>query len=103
MIEKISKTELNDLGYGEFVGSKQESIESTEYSVARVVAEYKEVYRVRSANGEYAARITGKQMFNAVKREDYPAVGDWVTITELDKERAVIHKILPRKTILKKK
>jgi ribosome biogenesis GTPase len=103
MIGKNSKTELNDLGYNEFVGTKQESLESTEYSIARVVAEHKEIYRVRSANGEYSARITGKQMFNAVKREDYPAVGDWVIITELDKERAVIHKILPRKTILKKK
>src|SRR4030042_5975673 len=103
MIKKISKIELDELGYSEFVESKQKSLELTEYPVARVVAEYKEAYRVRSVNGEYVAKITGKQMFNAVKREDYPAVGDWVTITELDKERAVIHKILPRKTILKKK
>jgi ribosome biogenesis GTPase len=103
MIKKISKIELDDLGYSEFDESKQKSLGLTKYPVARVVAEYKEAYRVRSVNGEYVAKITGKQMFNAVKREDYPAVGDWVTITELDKERAVIHKILPRKTILKKK
>lgn len=89
--------------YLESVESKQKSLGSTEYPVARVVAEYKEAYRVRSVNGEYVAKIKGKQMFNAVKREDYPAVGDWVTITELDKEKAVIQEILPRETILKKK
>ena len=42
-------------------------------------------------------------MVDSPSREDYPAVGDWVVITELDKERAVIRSILPRKTILRKK
>ena len=78
-------------------------LELDNYLVARVIAEYKETYRVKSATGEYLAKITGKQKFNALSREDYPAVGDWVAITELDKERAVIHRILPRKTILRKK
>ncbi|MFC1783213.1 ribosome small subunit-dependent GTPase A [Planctomycetota bacterium] len=49
------------------------------------------------------AKITGKQMFNALSREDYPAVGDWVTITDLGEQQAVIHQILPRKTIIKRK
>jgi len=49
------------------------------------------------------AKITGKQIFNASSREDYPAVGDWVAITEIDAERAVIHEVLPRKTIIKRK
>ena len=73
------------------------------YSVARVIAEYKEAYRVKGINGEYLAKVTGKQIFNATKRDDYPAVGDWVAVNELDRERAVIHDTLPRKTILKKK
>ncbi|MDD5639353.1 MAG: ribosome small subunit-dependent GTPase A [Candidatus Pacebacteria bacterium] len=73
------------------------------HSIARVIAEYKETYRVKDTNGEYPAKITGKQIFNAVKRKDYPAVGDWVVITIPDKEMAIIHEILPRKTILNKK
>lgn len=98
-----NKIKLENLGYNEFFDSKWKFLELTDSSVARVVAEYKEAYKVRSVNGEYVAKITGKHMFNAAKREDYPAVGDWVAITELDKEKAVIHNILPRKTILKKK
>lgn len=42
-------------------------------------------------------------MFTATKREDYPAVGDWVALEVLPEGRAIIRGILPRKTILKKK
>lgn len=102
-MKEIAKIGLDELGYGEFFGLRQESLESTEYQIARVVAEHKGAYRVRGASGERVAKMTGKQIFDAVSREDYPAVGDWVTIAELDGEKAVIHGILPRKTVLKKK
>lgn len=70
--------------------------------VARVTVEYRGAYKVKNADGEYLAKITGKQMFEASSREDYPAVGDFVVITPLDQEQAVIQKILPRKTVLKR-
>ncbi len=103
MNNEIENIKLEDLGYNAFFQSNMSVLGLTDYLVARVIAEYKEVYRVKGINGEYLAKITGKQIFNATKREDYPAVGDWVVITELDKDRAVIHKILPRQTILRKK
>ena len=103
MNNKIIKIKLKDIGYDEFFDSQRKSLELTNSLVARVIAEHKEAYNVKNANGEYLAKITGKQIFNAQKREDYPAVGDWVTITELDKEKALIQNILPRKTILQKK
>ncbi len=103
MTDKITKIKLEDLGYNDFFDSKWRSLELANSSVARVIAEYKEVYRVRSDSGEHAAKITGKQLFNAAEREDYPAVGDWVVITEIDREIAVIHNILNRETILKRK
>lgn len=91
---------LEDLGYGGFFefGRGADGI-----PVARVIAEYKEAYRVKNTEGEYRAKITGKHMFHALSREDYPAVGDWVTITELGDERAVIHRVLPRQTLIKRK
>lgn len=103
MADEITKIKLEDFGYDDFFYLKFKSLKLTDSSAARVIAEHKEAYRVKNASGEYLAKITGKQMFNAQKREDYPAVGDWVVITELDKERAVIQNILPRKTILQKK
>jgi len=47
--------------------------------------------------------VTGKRMFSASSREDYPAVGDWVAVTELDDEQAVIEGIIPRRTVLRRK
>ena len=70
---------------------------------ARVIAEYKGAYKVKNENGEFLAKVTGKQMFDASSREDYPAVGDWVLIDELPEEQAVIREILPRHTIIKRK
>ena len=103
MNNNIKKISLEDLGFSTFFDSNRKTLGLDNSSVARVVAEYKESYRVKNTNGEYLAKITGKQMFRALSREDYPAVGDWVTITKLDTERAVINSVLPRKTILKRK
>ena len=99
----INEIKIEDLGYNDFFESNRKLLGLTDYLIARVIAEYKEIYKVKSINGECLAKVTGKQMFNAVKREDYPAVGDWVAITMSDKETAIIHQILPRKTILSKK
>jgi ribosome biogenesis GTPase len=94
---------LEDLGYNNLFKSKRKSLELEKYSIARIISEYKGAYKVKDINNEYLAKITGRQIFNATKREDYPAVGDWVAITIPDNEMAIIHEILPRQTILYKK
>lgn len=91
------------LGYNSFFEQKRNELGLGDFPVARVVAEFKEAYRVKNANGEYLAKITGKRMFIASGREDYPAVGDWVAITPLDRDIAVIRGILPRVTMIKRK
>lgn len=99
--EKIKK--LEDLGYNPFFKIRQEDISSGDFSSARVIAEYKGAYKVKNLNGEFLAKVTGKQMLTAINREDYPAVGDWVLISEADNEHAVIQSILPRQTIIKRR
>jgi len=101
-MDKIKIT-LKDLGYDDFFESRRKNLGLINYPAARVVAEYREIYKVRNNEGEFLAKVTGKHMFAATKREDYPAVGDWVTIEILSEKKAVIRGILPRKTILKKK
>jgi ribosome biogenesis GTPase len=94
--------ENKNLGYNAVFEKERQRLGLQEFSVARVVAEYKELYRVKNAGGEYPAKITGKQMFTAMSREDYSVVGDWVVIAEPDKEHAVIRGVLPRQSILKR-
>ncbi len=100
-ILKIIKIE--DLGWDNFFQSKKAELGLGDFSVARVVAEYRGAYKVKNESGEFLAKITGKQMFNSETREDYPAVGDWVALDELDNEQAVIQVVLPRKSIIKRR
>jgi ribosome biogenesis GTPase len=54
--------------------------------------------------GAFDATVAGRMMHGADAREDYPAVGDWVLARALPgEERAVIHRILPRRTKLSRK
>ena len=97
------KENLEDLGYNSSFESAVKEINLRNVVPARLIAQHKEAYRVKNLHGEFLAKITGKQIFEAENREDYPAVGDWVLITELDSEHAVIEKILPRQTIIKRR
>ena len=100
---EITKTKIEYLGYSDFFESNRKKLKLHSFPVARIVVEYRGAYKVKNMSGEYLAKITGKQMFNALSREDYPAVGDWVVISEADRERAVIHGVLPRRTMIKRK
>jgi ribosome biogenesis GTPase len=94
---------IEDLGYDNFFESKRLKLSLSSSQIARVIAEFKGSYKVKTPEGEYLAKITGKHIFQAEGRKDYPAVGDWVAMTQLDEDNAIIHKIFPRKTILKRK
>lgn len=94
---------LKNLGYNLFFDSKVKELGVQGALPARVIAEYKEAYKIKDINGEFLAKITGKKIFESSKREDYPATGDWVLVDEVDKEHAVIRAILPRQTIIKRK
>ncbi|MFA6514748.1 MAG: ribosome small subunit-dependent GTPase A [Candidatus Paceibacterota bacterium] len=94
---------LEDFGYSDFFEHSRKELKLEDFSIARVIAEYKGAYKIKNTDGEYFAKVTGKKIFNAKSREDYPAVGDWVIIKEQDREWAVIQEVLPRQTLIKKK
>jgi ribosome biogenesis GTPase len=71
---------------------------------ARVIAEHRGLYRIAGTAGEMPAEVTGRLMFQAEERLDYPVVGDWVATAVYDQgERAVIRSILPRASVLARK
>lgn len=103
MNDETQKLSLAELGYDDFFETVRIELGLGGFKMARVVAEHKESYRVEGENGEYLAKVTGKRMFTAHTREDYPVVGDWVAVLESGKGTAAIHEILPRKTMIKRK
>jgi len=98
-----NKIKLEDLGYSNFFEDNRNKLGLSEFLIARVTSEHKGVYKIKDAETDYLAKVTGKQMFTALSREDYPVVGDWVAVIKVDKEQAVVRGVLPRKTILKRK
>ncbi len=74
------------------------------FAIARIVAEHKGRYAILLNDNTLSAEITGKMMFAAETRNDYPAVGDWVAVQLYDDNSpAIIHHTLPRRTILSRK
>ncbi|MFD2910950.1 ribosome small subunit-dependent GTPase A [Jeotgalibacillus terrae] len=75
----------------------QEKAGSSDLTPARIIAEYKNLYKIQTDTSIYIAEVTGKFRHQAEVREDYPAVGDWVMVsTPAGEGHAMIHQILER-------
>jgi ribosome biogenesis GTPase len=93
---------LEELGYNEKFEAFRIEQKLNDFETGRIIAEHKERYTVKTTQGEYEAEITGNMRFSAESREDFPAVGDWVALSIYDTDSAIIHKILPRFSIVKR-
>lgn len=94
---------LEDIGYHEELEKFRIENNLKDFEIGRVVAEHKERYIVKTEKGEYEAEITGNMRFSARSREDFPAVGDWVALVIYDSDFCIIHKILPRFSMLSRR
>lgn len=93
---------LEDLGYNDKLEDFRLEQRLDSFEIGRVIAEHKERYIVNTLKGEFEAEITGNMRFTSKNREDFPAVGDWVALTTYNSNFAIIHKILPRFSIIKR-
>lgn len=93
---------LEDLGYNNHLEAINRDGIPGDFEAGRVIAEYKERYTVRTIHGEYQAEITGNLRYTATSRENFPAVGDWVELMVHDPDFAIIHKVLPRHSVIKR-
>lgn len=96
--------ELTELGLDCWFEDRARELRDAGESVARVTAVDRDRYVIRNENGEMPAELTGRQLFSAASSADLPCVGDWVCVQYLDSgARASIHRILPRKSFLRRK
>lgn len=91
---------LFDLGLTNEIYEQIKELDLSEFSVGRVTQEHRERYIVSDGENEYDAEITGNLRYSASSRSDYPAVGDWVVIKIYNSDQAIIHSVLPRKSVL---
>lgn len=93
---------LEDLGYNQELESYRKKENLASFSVARVITEHKERYIVKNNTGEFEAELIGNLRFTAQDRFDFPAVGDWVAISEYDTNKALIHHVFPKTSVLER-
>jgi ribosome biogenesis GTPase len=71
---------------------------------ARVVIEFNHIYRVWAASGEFDASSSGRLKYQAVRKSELPAVGDWVVVRRRQaQDRAAIIGVLPRRSWFSRK
>ena len=75
-----------------------------EYTLGRILSQEKDLYRMITAEGECTAKVSGKFRYQAAYPSDFPAVGDFVMAGKtMEETRAVIHQVLPRKSVFMRK
>lgn len=70
--------------------------------IGRIITGDRNGYHIVTEQGEQPAQVTGKFMYGSGVSEDYPAAGDWV-VASLFEGQAIIHQLLPRRTVLARK
>ena len=96
--------DLSQLGFDQWFQNTFIEFARQGFSAARVARVDRERYPVRNGFGEVQAEATGRLVFSAESAEDLPCVGDWVLVQyHNDGELAIIHEVLPRKTLLRRK
>jgi ribosome biogenesis GTPase len=95
---------IEKLGFDKWFQDKIDLSKMTDYQVARVITVNKNSFVVSNGKQDIYAELTGKYLFNSDSALDFPTVGDWVYVQLFDDDSlAIIHDILPRKSLLKRK
>ena len=96
--------ELTDLGFDGWFEQRSADLLQPGHSVARVTAVDRDAFLIRSQGAERYAKLAGKLRFKTLSTMDVPCVGDWVCAQWPASEGpALIHTVVPRKTLLRRK
>ncbi|MFH1891780.1 MAG: ribosome small subunit-dependent GTPase A [Candidatus Zixiibacteriota bacterium] len=95
---------INELGWNSFFEKHFGDSKRGDFIPARIACQHKGRYDIHCSHGSMTAEISGKLQHESVFMAEYPAVGDWVVVTARPHEgKAIIHKILPRKSSFSRK
>lgn len=95
---------LSKIGFDKWFEDKIDLSRMTDYQIARVISVNKNGFVVSNGKNDIYAELTGKYLFNSDSVLDFPTVGDWGYVQIFDEDSlAIIHDLLPRKSLLKRK
>jgi ribosome biogenesis GTPase len=95
---------LEDLGFDGWFQERCGDDSAASDRPFRVIVVHRNSYIVSKGDADVYAELAGKLSNNAASALDFPATGDWVLAQLLnDGTLAIIHSILPRKSLLARK
>jgi len=95
---------LLDLGFDPWFEAHAAEFYQEGCGFARVSAVDRGTYLIKNEKGEVPAELTGRLYYLIDDSAGLPCVGDWVTAQYYDDDTAaIIHKVFPRKTFLRRK
>lgn len=95
---------LHDYGFDTWVEAHARGLEAEGLEAARVSAVERGLLLLATERGEIPAELSGRLSFSADSPADLPCVGDWVAARlHNDATEAVVHRVLPRKSLLRRR
>lgn len=95
---------IKALGFDESFSLPEMEEDWAQFSLARVSCVHQNLFTVNDGKSELLTEISGRLFANASSSFDYPVVGDWVLVDlHNGGSFAIIHAIIERKSILKRK
>jgi ribosome biogenesis GTPase len=98
----VSASTLTALGWSDELDTAFEPYSERGFEPARVVAEHRGGYFVRSARGDHLAHARGRLRDHELWG-GMPAVGDWVAVCDAPGDHRAIEALLPRRTKVSRK
>jgi ribosome biogenesis GTPase len=94
---------LKNLGFNQWFDSHLDDKKAEFHKVARVISVHKDSYMITNGDLEAYAQLSGHLFYTSDTALDIPTVGDWVYADFYDDDHAIIHGLMPRQTVLKRK
>jgi len=96
--------DLKSLGWSEVFDRTFQPYREQGHFAGRVALEERGAYRILTEEGELSARVRGKLRFDSQSAADFPAVGDWVSVSRRERDGLVqIQAVLPRRSKFSRK
>jgi len=93
-----------ELGFDQWFRERLAAPLPSGLEIARVAAVNRDNYAIRNEAAEVPAELTGRLLYGSRTGFDLPVVGDWVYVQYFNENTlGIIHDILPRKSLLKRK
>ncbi len=103
-INTSGSSALEALGFDAWFAEQSAGLLEDGFAIARVIEVNKSNYKVSTGRHDILAELSGRFLFNVDNRTELPTVGDWVVVQCFDEDGlAIIHHILPRKSLLRRK